>query len=88
MSSEHGLHEAMDRLCDRLRACSALINHPSLVPGGTSVLAQVLILLYTTKYYLLAPVLVLPHTTEYYLLAQVLILVYTANNTCSHRSLY
>jgi predicted nuclease with TOPRIM domain len=38
---EQGVTEALDRLSDRVRACKSLLQHPSLVPGGTSVLAQV-----------------------------------------------
>ena len=37
---DQGVSEALDRLIDRVCACKALLQHPSLVPGGTSVLAQ------------------------------------------------
>ena len=35
-----GLHEALARLSDRVHACAMIFRDPSLVPGGSSVLAQ------------------------------------------------
>jgi hypothetical protein len=40
IAEDQGVSEALDRLIDRVSACKALLQHPSLVPGGTSVLAQ------------------------------------------------
>lgn len=40
MPEQRGLLEAMERLGDRVRACNKLLRDPSLVHGGTSVLAQ------------------------------------------------
>ena len=52
MPEQSGVHEAMDRLSDRVRACSMLLHHPSLIPGGASVLAQAIQLTVNRKEWL------------------------------------
>jgi len=40
LPTQHGVHEAMDRLADRVRTCKKILEHPCLSSSGSSVLAQ------------------------------------------------